>query len=96
MYIWGFPGGSDGKEFALQCGSPGFDPRVRKFPWKREWQPIPVFLPGEFHGQRILAGYTPWVAYIYVHVYIHFVYVYKHVCIYVYGAGHSGANVVKC
>ena len=33
---------------------------VRKIPWRREWQPIPVFLPGEFHGQRILAGYSPW------------------------------------
>ena len=27
---------------------------VRKIPWRREWQPIPVFLPGEFHGQRSL------------------------------------------
>ena len=29
-------------------------------PWKREWQPTPVFLPGESHGQRRLAGYSPW------------------------------------
>ena len=29
-------------------------------PWGREWQPTPVSLPGEFHGQRSLAGYTPW------------------------------------
>ena len=29
-------------------------------PWRREWQPIPVFLPGEFHGQRSLMGYSPW------------------------------------
>ena len=29
-------------------------------PWRRKWQPIPVFLPGEFHGQRSLAGYSPW------------------------------------
>ena len=29
-----------------------FDPWVRKIPWRREWQPTPVFLPGEFHGQR--------------------------------------------
>ena len=81
MYIWGFPGGSDGKESALQYGRPGFDPGVRKIPWRREWQPTPVFLTGEFQGQRILAGYTPWVAYIYVHVYMHFVYVYK--CVYI-------------
>ena len=31
-----------------------------KIPWSREWQPIPVFLPGKFHGQRSLAGYGPW------------------------------------
>jgi len=31
-----------------------------KIPWRRAWQPIPVFLPGEFHGQRSLAGYCPW------------------------------------
>ena len=29
-------------------------------PWKREWQATPVFLPGEFHGQRSLTGYSPW------------------------------------
>jgi len=29
-------------------------------PWRREWQPTPVFLPGESHGQRSLAGYNPW------------------------------------
>ena len=33
---------------------------VGKIPWRREWQPTPVFLPGEFHGQRNLAGYRPW------------------------------------
>ena len=33
----------------LECGRPRFDPRVRKIPWRREWQPTPVFLPGEFH-----------------------------------------------
>ena len=42
-----------------ECGKPGFDFRVGKIPWKREWQPTPVFLPGEFHGQRSLAGYGP-------------------------------------
>ena len=39
---------------------PGFDPCVQKIPWKREWQPAPVFLPGESHGQRSLAGYSRW------------------------------------
>ena len=34
-----------------------FDPWVRKIPWRMEWQPTPVFLPGESHGQRSLAGY---------------------------------------
>ena len=33
---------------------------VRKVPWSRKWQPTPVFLRGEFHGQRSLAGYNPW------------------------------------
>ena len=37
-----------------------FDPWVRKVPWRRAWQPTPVFLPGESHGQRSLAGYGPW------------------------------------
>ena len=31
-----------------------------KIPWRREWQPTPVFLPGESHGQRRLVGYSPW------------------------------------
>ena len=39
---------------------PGLDPWVGKIPWRREQLPIPVFLPGEFHGQRSLAGYSPW------------------------------------
>ena len=33
---------------------------VRKIPWRGEWQPTPIFLPGKFHGQRSLAGYHPW------------------------------------
>jgi len=36
------------------------DPWVRKIPWRKKWQPNPVFLPGKSHGQRILAGYNPW------------------------------------
>ena len=43
----------------LQCRRPGFDPWVRKIPWGREWLPTPVFLPGDFHGQRSLEGYGP-------------------------------------
>ena len=37
-----------------------FDPWVGKIPWRRVWQPTAVFLPGESHGQRSLAGYRPW------------------------------------
>ena len=38
----------------------GFNPWVRTIPWRRKWQPAPVFLPGKFHGQRNLVGYRPW------------------------------------
>ena len=38
----------------------GFTPWVGKIPWRREWQPTPVFLPGESHGQRNVLGYRPW------------------------------------
>ena len=36
-----------------------FNPWVGKIPWRRAWQPTPIFLPGESHGQRSLAGYSP-------------------------------------
>ena len=39
---------------------PGFNPWVRKIPWRREQLPTPVYLPGEFHEQRSLVGYSPW------------------------------------
>ena len=48
----GFPDSSDSKESAYNAGKPGFNPWVRKIPWRREWQPTPIFLPGEFHGQK--------------------------------------------
>ena len=41
-------------------GRHGFDTWVRKIPWRREWQLIPVFLPAESHGHRSLEGYSPW------------------------------------
>ena len=44
----------------LQCRRPQFDPWVGKIPWKRERLPTPVFLPGGFHGERSLVGYSPW------------------------------------
>jgi len=59
MY-YSFPGGSDSKESACNAERPRFDPWVRKISWRSEWLPTPVFLPGEFHGQRSLAGYSPW------------------------------------
>ena len=43
-----------------ECGRPGFNPWIRKVPWRRKWQPTPIFSPGQFHGQRSLAGYSPW------------------------------------
>ena len=43
----------------LQCGRPWFNPWVGKIPWRREWLPTPLFLPGEFWN-RSLAGYSPW------------------------------------
>ena len=49
-----------GKESICQCRRPKFDPWVGKISWRRKWQPTPVFLPGKFHRQRILAGYSPW------------------------------------
>ena len=52
--------GSDGKDSACNAKDPGFHHWVRKIPWKREWLPTPVFLPGECHGQRTLAVYSPW------------------------------------
>ena len=48
-----------GKDPACWCRRREFNPRVRKIPWKRKWQPTPGFLPGESHGQRSLAGYSP-------------------------------------
>ena len=47
------------KESTCQCRRREFDPWVRKIPYGREWQPTPVFLPGKFHGQRSLVGYSP-------------------------------------
>ena len=64
VLVLGFPGGSSGKEPACQCRRQRwceFSPWVEKIPWGRAWQPTLVFLPGEFHGQRSQAGYSPWV-----------------------------------
>ena len=61
--LLGFPGGTSAKEPACQWSRHKrcrCDPWVGKIPWRRAWQPAPVFLPGEPHGQRSLAGYRPW------------------------------------
>ena len=49
-----------GKEPGCWCRRRGFDPWVKKIPWRREWLSTPVFFPGESHGQRSLVGYSPW------------------------------------
>ena len=57
-----FPSGAGGKKPACKCRRHRlrFDPWVEKIPWRRVWQPTPVFLPGESHGPRSLVGYGPW------------------------------------
>ena len=67
VYVWEreretLPWWLSGKEPTYQCGGCqrcGFNPRVGKIPWRRAWQPTPVFLPRESHGQRSLVGYSP-------------------------------------
>ena len=60
----GFPCGAGGIEHSCQCRKHkrhGFDPWVRRIPWRRAWHPTPGFLSGESHEQRNLVGYSPWV-----------------------------------
>ena len=61
------PGGSEGKASACNAGDLGLTPGWGRFPWRRKWQPPPVFLPffpilatGKPHGWRSLVGYSPW------------------------------------
>ena len=59
--VKGFPGGASGKEPTCQCRRHkrhGFSPWVGKIPWRRAWLPTLVFLLGESHGQRSVAGYS--------------------------------------
>ena len=56
----GLPRGLSFKEYACQCRRHEFNPWVGNIPWRRAWQPTPVFLPGKSHGQGSLAGYSPW------------------------------------
>ena len=58
-----FPSGSVGKESTCNAGDNrrlGFSPPVGKIPWRKKWQPTPVFLPEKSHGQRSLVGDSPW------------------------------------
>ena len=58
----GLPWWLSGKESTCNAGvagDVGSIPGLGRFPWRREWQPTLIFLPGESHGQRSLAGYSP-------------------------------------
>ena len=55
--------GGSGKNPPVNAGDvrdERFDLWIRKIPWRRKWQPTPVFLPGKFHGQKSFTGYSPW------------------------------------
>ena len=56
----GFPRWLSGKESTCQCRRHAFSPCIRNIWWKKKWPPTPVFLPGKFHVQRSLEGYSPW------------------------------------
>ena len=63
MHITGILSWLSGKELTCQSRKfrkLGLDPWIGKISWIRIWQPTPVFLPGKFHGQRSLVGYSPW------------------------------------
>ena len=53
----------------MKCGRPQLDPWVRNIPWTKARQPTPAFLPRELHGQRSLAGYSPW-AHVFIMLYV--------------------------
>ena len=55
-----FPGGPDGKASACNVRDPVSISGLGGSPGEKKWQPIPVFLPGEFHGKKSLVGYSPW------------------------------------
>ena len=59
IHISGLPRWHNGKKPTCQCRRPRFVPWVGNIPWRRKWHSTPVDLPGKFHGQRSLAGYTP-------------------------------------
>ena len=69
----------------------GTVPGFSKIPWRRTWEPTPVFLPGKFHGQRSLSGHSPWGSkeseapeYTHTHTHTHTLYYDSPQCIYNY------------
>ena len=60
VFCFGLPWWLRWERICLHCRRLGFNPWVGKIPWRRTWLSTPVFLPGESHGQRSLAGYSPW------------------------------------
>ena len=56
-----FPGGSVVRDPPANAEDTSLIPGLGKIPWRRKWQPVPVFWPGKSHGQRNLVGYNPWV-----------------------------------
>ena len=86
--ISGLPCWRGWSRICLQCRRPGLNLWVRKIPWRREWLPTPVFLPGRSNGQRSLAGYSPWgrkeLDTKQLTLFCFFVHIYVCVCIYIY------------
>ena len=60
LFLPQLPWWLSGESLCLKCRRSGFDHWVRKIPWRRKWQPTPVFLPRESHRQRSLVCYSPW------------------------------------
>ena len=63
MRVGGLPWWLSGKESTClwrRYKRHSLDPWVWKIPWRRKWQPTPVLLPGKSHGERSMAGYSPW------------------------------------
>ena len=58
--LQGLPWWLSRESIYLQCRRPGFNPWLRKIPWRRKWQHTPVLLPRKAHGWRSLLGYSPW------------------------------------
>ena len=56
LIFQGFPGSTVVKNLPVNAGDARYTGSI---PWRRKWQPTPIFLPGRFHGQRSLVGYSP-------------------------------------